>query len=89
MELGGIQNQHPQKKNSLDTKVRSFLENSCSILSFFKLVMIFNNTSADFVLISADVLLKIITILKELRIKVINVGSDTFGNPIFQKGLQN
>ena len=21
--------------------------------------------------------------------KVINVGSDTFGNPIFQKGLQN
>ena len=22
-------------------------------------------------------------------IKVINVGSDTFGNPIFQKGLQN
>ena len=68
MELGGIQNQHPQKKNSLDTKVRSFLENSCSILSFFKLVMIFNNTSADFVLISADVLLKMITILKELRI---------------------
>ena len=52
MELGGIQNQHPQKKNSLDTKVRSFLENSCSILSFFKLVMIFNNTSADIVLIS-------------------------------------
>ena len=24
-----------------------------------------------------------------LLIKVINVGSDTFGNPIFQKGLQN
>ena len=23
------------------------------------------------------------------QIKVINVGSDTFGNPIFQKGLQN
>ena len=22
-------------------------------------------------------------------VKVINVGSDTFGNPIFQKGLQN
>ena len=24
-----------------------------------------------------------------LEFKVINVGSDTFGNPIFQKGLQN
>ena len=58
MELGGIQNQHPQKKNSLDTKVRSFLENSCSILSFFKLVMIFNNTSADLVLISVDVFIE-------------------------------
>ena len=42
--------------------------NSCAILSSFKIVIIFNNTSADFVLISADVLLNIITILKELRI---------------------
>ena len=25
----------------------------------------------------------------KLYIKVINIGSDTFGNPIFQKGLQN
>ena len=25
----------------------------------------------------------------KMAIKVINVGSDTFGNPIFQKGLQN
>ena len=31
-------------------------------------MVIFNNTSADFVLISADVLLKIATILKELKI---------------------
>ena len=31
-------------------------------------MVIFNNTSADFVLISADVLLKMSTILKELRI---------------------
>ena len=31
-------------------------------------MVIFHNTSADFVLISADVLLKIITMLKELRI---------------------
>jgi hypothetical protein len=68
MELWGIQNQHPKKKKSLDTEVRSFLENSCSILSFFKIVIIFNNTSADFALISADVLLKMITVLKELRI---------------------
>ena len=49
-------------------KVRSFLEHSCAILSSFKIVIIFNNTSADFVLISADVTLKMITILKELRI---------------------
>ena len=49
-------------------KVRSFLEHSCAILSSFKIVIIFNNTSADFVLISADVILKTITILKELRI---------------------
>ena len=35
---------------------------------FFKIMIIFNNTSADFVLISADVLSKMIIILKELRI---------------------
>ena len=49
-------------------KVRSLKEHSCAILSSFIIVIIFNNTSADFVLISADVLLKMITILKELRI---------------------
>ena len=49
-------------------KVRSFLEHSCAILTSFKIVIIFNNTSTDFVLISADVILKMITILKELRI---------------------
>ena len=31
-------------------------------------MVIFNNTSADFVLISADVMLKMTTILKELKI---------------------
>ena len=36
-------------------KVRSFLEHSFAILSSFKIVIIFNNTSADLVLISADV----------------------------------
>ena len=50
------------------TKVRSFLEHSCAIISSFKIVIIFKNTSAHFVLISADVLLKMITILKELSI---------------------
>ena len=43
-------------------------KHSCTILSCFKIMIIFNNTSADFVLISADVLLKMTTILKELRI---------------------
>ena len=41
------------------SKVRPFLEHSCAILSSFKFVIIFNDTSADFILI---------TILKELRI---------------------
>ena len=49
-------------------KVRLVLDRSWAILSFFKIVIIFNIASADFALISADVLLKIITILKELRI---------------------
>ena len=34
--------------------------------------------------ISADV-----ADIPPVEFKVINVGSDTFGNPIFQKGLQN
>ena len=55
-------------KKSNHVKVRSFFEHSCAILSSFKIVVIFNNTSADFVLISADALLKMTTILKELRI---------------------
>ena len=38
-------------------EVRSFLEHSYAILSSIKIMIIFNNTSADFVLISADVLL--------------------------------
>ena len=37
-------------------------------LSSVKIMIIFNNTSADFVLISADVLLKMIILLIELRI---------------------
>ena len=53
---------------NLVLKVCSFLEHSCAILSSFKIVIIFNNTSPGFVLISADVLLKMVTILKELRI---------------------
>ena len=38
------------------------------ILSSIKIMIIFNNTSADFVFISADVLLKMTIILVELRI---------------------
>ena len=43
--------------------VRSFLNHSCAIPNSFTIVITFNNASADFVLISADVLLKMITIL--------------------------
>ena len=50
------------------TEVRSFLEHSCMILNSFKIVIIFNITSTDFVLISADVSFKMITVLKEMRI---------------------
>ena len=49
-------------------KVRSFLDHSCVILISFKIVVIFNMTSADFVLISVDVVQKMTTILKEMRI---------------------
>ena len=44
-------------------KVRLFLDSSCAILSSFKIVGIFNNTSAEIKKKSADVLLKMSTIL--------------------------
>ena len=44
------------------TKVR------CAILISFKIVVIFNTTSADIKTKSADVILKMTTILKEMRI---------------------
>ena len=50
-------------------KVRSLLEHSCAIFIYFKIVIIFNITLADFVLMSADVVLKMTTILKEMRIE--------------------
>ena len=50
------------------SRVHSFLEHSCTILSSFKIVIIFNNKSAEIKTRSAEVLLKMITILKELRI---------------------
>ena len=43
-------------------KVHSLLEYSCAILISFKIMVIFNITSAEFVLMSADV------VLKEMRI---------------------
>jgi hypothetical protein len=49
-------------------KVHLFLDRSCGILGSFKIVVIFSNTSAEIKTKSADVLLKITTILKELRI---------------------
>ena len=49
-------------------KVHPFLGHSCTILSSFKTVIIFNITLAKIKTKSADVLLKMITILKELRI---------------------
>jgi hypothetical protein len=55
-------------KKTLLPKVRLFLDRSFAILSSLQIVDIFNNTSADFVLISGDLLLKMTTILKELRI---------------------
>ena len=39
------------------------------MLIYFKIVVIFNITSTDFVLMSADVVLKMTTILKEMRVK--------------------
>ena len=47
-------------------KVRSFLEHSRAILSSFKIVVIFNNTSADFVLISADVNCNVIVLIRKI-----------------------
>ena len=52
----------------VSSKVCSLLEHSCAILISFKTVVIFNIISADFVLMSADVVLKMTTILKEMRI---------------------
>ena len=76
------------KKDTFQTFVL-FLDRSDGILSSFKIVVIFNNTSADFVLISADVLLKMITILKELRIaKLRSKIGGTLDNSPFLK-LQN
>ena len=50
-----------------NSKVRSLLEHSCAILISFKIVVIFNTTSAYIKTKSADVILKMTTILKEMR----------------------
>ena len=49
-------------------KIHSFLEHICAILSSFKIVIIFNSTSAEIKTKSADILLKMIIISIELRI---------------------
>ena len=51
-------------KNFRHTKVRPFLGHSCAILSSFKIVVIFNIIKTN----PVDVVLKMTTILKELRI---------------------
>ena len=54
-------------------EVRPLLQHSCAILSSFKIGIIFNITSAEIKTKSADVLLKIITILIELRYCVLKM----------------
>ena len=49
-------------------KVCSFLDHSCAILSSFEIVIMFNTTSTEIKTKSADVLSKIISILKNLMI---------------------
>ena len=52
----------PCLQKQFPTKVRSLLEHSCAILISFKIGVIFNLTSADFVWMSADVVLKMTAI---------------------------
>ena len=66
--LDSIQILSLSNQNHSLTKVCLFLDLSCTILSSLEIVVIFNNTSAEFVLISANVWSKMTTILKELRI---------------------
>ena len=49
-------------------KVIFLKKDSCAIFISFKIVVVFNTTSTDFVFVSADVVLKSTTILKEMRI---------------------
>ena len=53
-------------------KVCSFQEHRGTILISFKIVVIFNITSANFVLMSADDVLKMTTFLKEMRIALLS-----------------
>ena len=49
---------------------------SCAILISFKIVVIFNTTSADIKTKSADAILKMTTILKEMRMVQLNKWTD-------------
>ena len=69
-------------QKNISNKDCSFLDHSCTILSSFKIVVIFDSTSADFVLISADVILE--TILKEMRIaKLCSKNERTLGIELY------
>jgi hypothetical protein len=63
------------------SKVRPFLDHSCANLSSIKII--FNITSAEIKTKSADVSLKIITILKELR------APSDLQLPLWQLGASN
>ena len=69
-------------QKNISNKVCSFLDHSYTILSSFKIVVIFDSTSADVVLISTDVILE--TILKELRIaKLCSKNERTLGIALY------
>ena len=79
-------------------KVHLFLDRSCTILSCFKIEVIFNNTSPEIKTKSADVLLKMTTILKEFKksnlteeIQVSRRASDrgSYAKPLFVRALSS
>ena len=53
---------------SILSKVLSLLERSCAVLISFKIVVIFNTKSADIKTKSADFILKMTMVLKEMWI---------------------
>ena len=69
-------------------RIKFLLEHSCAILISFKIVIIFNTTSADIKTKSADVILKMTTILKEMRISQLCSKSERTLYVLFFAGQQ-